>query len=164
MGQGYSYKCKKCHCGYSAHFGVGMMYPEVYSEKLAEIKNGAYGSDWKELCEKTAYVALNAKTVIYVCDACKKWEHGTDVTLYAPNDPNLIAKRKYGIKTVEEWEYVPYVSEGKLKTDYHMIKRYFRKCDKCGRRMHKANKKEIESLPCPKCGEPNTFDCILMWD
>ena len=164
MGQGYSYQCKKCHHKYAVSLGSGMMYPIVYEEKLAEINKGSYGAEWKELCEKTEYAAINADTVIYVCNACNRWEPGTDITLYAPNNPRIIARRSYGIKTVEEWGYVPYVTDTQLKRDYHLLKRYFHKCEKCGRRMHKASTKELKNLPCPQCGEPNTIDGTIMWD
>ena len=45
MGMGYSYKCKKCGHEYSVFLGVGMMYPQVYRQKLDEIAEGAYGKE-----------------------------------------------------------------------------------------------------------------------
>ena len=56
----------------------------------------------------------------------------TDVTLYAPNDLASISKKHYGIKNVEEWGYVPYVTWDDLKQDHHVFKRYYHKCEKCG--------------------------------
>ena len=164
MGKGYAYRCKKCRNKYSVHLGVGMRYPSVYQEKLAEIARGVYGTELKDLINSTDYVAIDASRVIYICSSCNKWELGTDVTLYAPNDPESISKKQYGIKTVEEWGYVPYVLDWELKRDYHVLKRYYHKCEKCGQFMHKASSEEEQNLQCPECGEPNKAKNIIMWD
>lgn len=164
MGQGYGYKCKKCHYEYSVYLGGGMKYPKEYRKKIEEISTGIYGTERKNLIDKTEYAAIDADRVVYVCSACNNWELGTDVTLYAPNEPEKILKIQYGIKTVEEWGYVPYVTRWELKENYHILKRYYHKCKNCGKRMHKASEKEEINLPCPKCGEPNTAESIIMWD
>ena len=122
MGMGYSYICKKCGHKYSVFPDVGMMYPHVYRQKLAEIAEGAYGTERKNLVEKTSYAAIDAEEIIYICRSCNRWETGTDITLYAPDDPESISKKQYGIKTVEEWGYVPYVTGWDLKEDYHVLK------------------------------------------
>ncbi|MDO5138764.1 MAG: hypothetical protein Q4D71_09960 [Oscillospiraceae bacterium] len=164
MGTGYSYNCIKCGHKYSVYPGIGAIYPHVYRKKLAEIAEGACGAEWKDLLEKTPYAAIDAETVIYICSSCNRWETGTDITLYAPDDPESISKKQYGIKTVEEWGYVPYVTDWHLEKDYHVLKRYYHKCEKCGRRMHKASEAEMQNLPCPECGEPNRSGGIIMWD
>ena len=164
MGMGYSYICKKCGHKYSVFPGVGMMYPQVYRQKLDEIAEGAYGTERKNLVEKTSYAAIDAEEIIYICRSCNRWETGTDITLYAPDDPESISKKQYGIKTVEEWGYVPYVTGWDLKEDYHVLKRYYHKCEKCGRRMHKASEAEMQNLPCPECGETNMTEGVIMWD
>lgn len=66
MGMGYSYICKKCGHKYSVFPGVGMMYPHVYRQKLAEIAEGAYGTERKNLVEKTSYAAIDAEEIIYL--------------------------------------------------------------------------------------------------
>ena len=164
MGQGYGFKCKKCGCKYSVSFGIGMMYPKVYRDKISEIEKGTYGAEWKELLDKTPYAAINGNEFVYLCDSCNRWETETDVTLYAPNDPESIPKKRYGIKTVEEWGYVPYVTEWDLKEDYHVLKRKYHICENCGRRMHKASEKELRNLPCPKCGVLNEVADYIHWD
>lgn len=164
MGQGYDYKCKKCCHKYSVLPGMGMMYPKVYREKLAEIAEGVYGAELKNLFDNTDYVAIDASRVIYICSTCNRWELGTDVTLYAPNDPERVSREQYGIKTVEEWGYVPYVTSWDLKQNYHVLKRHYHNCEKCGRRMHKASPEEEQNLSCPKCGEPNKANDVIMWD
>ncbi len=164
MGEGHGYKCKKCHNKYSVYLGVGMNYPEVYRQKLEEIAGGAYGTERKDLIKKTKYATIDAGQVLYVCSSCGNWEVGTDVTLYAPNEPKKILKIQYGEKTVEELGYVPYVTNWDLQENYHVLKRYYHKCKKCGKRMHKASEQEELNLPCPKCGEPNTAQTTIMWD
>ena len=164
MGQGYSYTCKKCKCEYSVCPGIGMRYPSVYRDRLAEIAEGEYGPDWQELYNNTPFAAIDAARVVYVCDACDTWEYGTDISLYAPNDPDSIPQKQYGIKTVAEWGYVPYVMKWDLKKEYHILKRYYHRCDKCGKRMHKASLTELQNLSCPECGSKNHAEDFLCWD
>ena len=72
MGTGYSYKCKKCGHKYSVFPGVGMMYPRVYRRKLDQIAEGAYGTEWMILFQKTPYAAINAEEIIYICRSCNR--------------------------------------------------------------------------------------------
>ena len=87
-----------------------------------------------------------------------------DPTLYAPDNPEQILNQQFGEKTVREWGYVPYVMDYDLKEQYHVIKRIYHKCSHCGKRMHKATNAELETLPCPKCGEPNRATDFICWD
>ena len=165
MGTGYSFKCKKCQYEYNVSLGIGFMYPDVYQTKLKEISSGEYGIERKKLFETTPYAAINAEQVLYICGSCHTWEEGTDVTLYAPNNPENIAKKQYGVKTVEEWGTVPYVMKWDLDKDYHVVMRYYHKCPKCGKRMHKASEYEGSILCCPKCGTPNEDSGLgINWD
>ena len=164
MGQGYCYTCKKCKHKYTIHLGSGMRFPTVYQSILADISQGKYGSDWQELYKSIPYAAINGEGVIYVCSGCGSWELGTDVSLYAPNDPDSISQKQYGTKTVAEWGYVPYVMPWDLTNDYHLVKRQYHRCSKCGKRMHKASSAELKTLPCPECGSENQADGDLMWD
>ncbi len=140
------------------------MYPTVYQEKLDELAEGKYGADRQELYKKTPYAAISAEYVVLVCGACGAWEESTDMTLYAPNDPDEIGKKQFGIKTAEEWGYVPYAFSNTLKKDYHVLKREYHTCSKCGKRMHKASSTELIGLPCPECGTVNQLEGIWCWD
>ena len=164
MGSGYSYTCKKCKCEYRVHPGIGMGFPRVYQRKLAEISAGEYGPELQELYNKTPYAAINAEYVVYICDRCGTWEVGIDLSLYAPDDPDSLAQKQYGIKTVAEWGHVPYVMPGDLKNEYHLVKRHYHRCNICGNRMHKASPSELRNLPCPECGAPNQAEDTLFWD
>ena len=75
-----------------------------------------------------------------------------------------IRTKQYGIKTVEEWGYVPYVMGYDLKAEYSLVEVFVHKCKKCRKRMHKATDEELQTLPCPKCGTENATSGLLMWD
>ncbi len=164
MGQGYCYTCKKCKHEYSVHLGIGMRFPIVYRDILADISDGEYGSELQELYNNTPYAAIDGERVVYICDGCGSWKLGTDVSLYAPNDPDSIPQKQFGIKTVEEWGYVPYVMRWDLQKEYHLVKRKYHRCSKCGKRMRKASSEELKNLPCPECGSENQAEDALMWD
>lgn len=144
--------------------GIGMMYPKVYQEAVEDIKNGKYGPEWQEIMNSEEFIAVNAEREIYICSECKRWETDLNLALYRPKDAEAIRTKQYGIKTVEEWGYVPYVMGYHLKTEYSLVKVYVHKCKKCGKRMHKATNEELKNLPCPKCGTENATSGMLMWD
>ena len=137
MGSGYDFKCKKCKTKYSAMPGIGMMYPKVYQEVVEDIKNGKYGPECQEIM---------------------------NLALYRPKNAEAIRTKQYGIKTVEEWGYVPYVMGYDLKAEYSLVEVFVHKCKKCRKRMHKATDEELQTLPCPKCGTENATSGLLMWD
>ena len=155
MGDGYSYTCKKCNHKYWVFTGAVMMFPTVYRDTLNAIAKGKYGSKLQELFNSTPYAAINAADTVYICGECDSWEYAKDLTLYAPNNPDDIPQKQYGIKTVAEWGYVPYVTRRDLEKEYHVVKRCYHHCSKCGKRMHKASLTELVNLPCPKCGSAN---------
>ena len=161
MGKGYGYKCKKCGHEYTALPGVGRMYPVISRNILAEIADGVYGEEWKDLVQNTPYAAINASTFIYICNHCRRWEQGTDLTLYEPDDPDQVANTLFWGKT--DMDCIGVLPLG-LRTEYHVLKRRYHMCEKCGRRMHKASAEEEQNLPCPKCGEPNKAEGTIMWD
>ena len=51
-----------------------------------------------------------------------------------------------------------------LKNDYHIVKRYYRHCSQCGKRMHKALANEAIELRCPKCDNKNQANEFGTWD
>ncbi len=125
MGQAYDYTCKKCHYHYPVFIGIGFSYYEFYRNKLAEISEGSYGIEWKNLLDQTPFAAIDASSVVYICSSCNRWEIGTNITLYAPNNPERIADSFNWIKAVECGEYIPYVPKWNLINNYHVLKRYY---------------------------------------
>ena len=164
MGYGYHYTCNKCKHEYTVDLGVGFMFPDDYREILDDISKGVYGSELQELYNSFPYAAVNGERVAYICNGCGSWEVGIDVSLYAPNEPDRIAEQQFGKKTVAEWGYVPYVMKRDLMKEYHLVKRYYHCCDKCGKRMHKASSTELQNLSCPECGSKNHAEDFLYWD
>ena len=164
MGTGYQYKCKKCGYEYGVFPGSGMGYPMVYRETIADIAGGKYGPELREAYNNTPYAAVDAGKAVFFCDGCNAWEVGIDLTLYAPNNPGKLAGKRFGIKTVAEWGYVPYVMPCDLEKDYHVVKPYEYPCTVCGKRMRKATEEELKNLPCPECGSANRAETALLWD
>ncbi len=165
MGKGYSYVCSKCGKNFDVFLGIGMMFPVIYRRTIEEIKSGKYGEEWKKIFNSQPYTATNAHKYLYKCKNCGYWEESKELSLYVPNDLESFPKTQFGIKTVEEWGYVPYVTEIELKYDYHLIKRYIHKCPKCGKTMNQATEKnEFLTLSCPDCGALAKREGELMWD
>ena len=160
MGYGYEFECRNCQHKYSISLGSGFLYPEEYRKEIKKISAGNYGAEWKQAFEKNPYTAINAESVLYICSSCNAWECVTDITLYIPNNPASIAyeyekKNRRPDRFVSSWD---------LKDRYHVLKRHYHKCKKCGKRMHKASKGEEQSLCCPKCGTANESIGEFCWD
>ena len=146
MGNGYDYKCRKCHHRYQIFTGIGRLYPKTLEKTVSAIKAGAFGAEWKEAYEKTPGAAIYASNEVFICEDCRKWKEEVDVSIYAPDDPKSR-------------------SEMLFPTDgFHVVKEYRPVCPKCGGLMRKASKEELMNLPCPKCGTENGMDNFIMWD
>lgn len=163
MGHGYSFICKKCRHRYDVHLGIGMMFPRVYASCISDIKSGEYGEEWKSLLLNQENIAVDASKYLYVCKSCGHWKVSYSLSLCVPKEPDKILGERYGDKT-RELRRVSYVSPLDLEMNYSHLKSYFHKCDKCGKRMHKADADKISSLPCPKCGTENEKSDSIDWD
>lgn len=164
MGTGHGFTCKKCGYYYEISLGIGMMFPKVYQSCIRDIKVGKYGEEWKTLARRQKYIAVDAEEYLYVCESCRNWKTDMDLSLYEPKEPDKILNEQFGIKTVKEWGYVPYVMSRELEEDYSLLKAYVHKCDRCGKIMHKFNAEQISSLWCPKCGTENKKSELFRWD
>lgn len=169
MGQGFIYKCSKCELETMVTLGVGMLFPDVYQDVLEDAKAGKYGSEWKELANKSEFVAVDATQKFYLCPRCGNWKVDYDLSLYEPFDEDHIRSKQYGIKTVAEWGDVPYASPQDLSNDYSEIAHYVHKCDKCDSAMLEVKEKQFDhlqeiKLKCPQCGELNEINNMILWD
>ena len=166
MGCGTVLKCSKCHKEYEILTGIGMLYPLVYSELLDDIKNGKYGKEWQDIALKTPHVAVDAEKHVYSCRKCGAWKTEEGLSIYEPDDYESLNTKRYGHIPVEERGDDPFVLAMNHKKDYHVVKRYVHKCDKCGSRMHRVNENEFHDLPCPECGgKPEKgYNSIILWD
>ena len=144
--------------------GIGMRFPNTYMQLMNSIANGEYGPAWKALLNSQKYVAVNAEKDVYICRHCGHWETEYVLDLYVPKIPEHIHNKQYGVKTVAEWGYVPYVTSYDLAEDYVLLKHLVHKCPNCGRRTHKGKKTELQELSCPKCGKNNKINSYIHWD
>lgn len=166
MGSGISLKCK-CGKKEELHFGVGMMYPRVYRETLESAKAGEFGERWKELVESEEFMAIDAARYLFFCEECGHWEMAYGFDLYKPKDAEKIRHTDYGIKTVEEWGDVPYVTGPQLERDYIFVEEYQHLCPQCNVKMYKTEDQQdavIKKLACKDCGEILMRNGFLMWD
>ncbi len=166
MGSGFGLKCSKCGKEYAAYTGIGFLFPQVYKATITDVKNGKYGEEWKSLSMGKELVAVDAERYLYVCKNCGHWAVEPGLSLYAPNDVEKLKKKKYGEKTVEQWGEVPYVMSMDLEEDYHLLKSWIHKCEKCGDEMHRATHDEEYNLHCPDCGGAPVegYHVLHKWD
>ena len=139
MGGGKQFECSKCGKRYYANIGIGFLFSEVYSKTVEDITNGKYGENFKRSFESVKHAAVDAEYHLYKCKKCDHWDTESGMSLYAPNEEDIVVRKSY---------VMPY----ELKSDYHIYKRYIHKCEKCSSVMHKATNKELEELKCPYCG------------
>ena len=164
MGHGYGFICEKCGYEYRATTGAGMLFPIVYEETVEDIKKGKYGKERQRIMLKEPYAAVAAEEELYICSNCGNWKVAQNLSIYRPKDAEQIAKTEFGIKTAEEWGYVPYVMDDDLESDYELVKTYVHKCGRCRQIMHIADETESGNLKCPKCGTMNEAETEIMWD
>lgn len=168
MGDQFCFTCEHCHHEYAAHIGRGFGYDEIYRARIAAIKAGAYGPARQEALNKTPGAVINADYVLYICNSCKAWEVSTDISLYAPNRPEDMPSKSNEKKTpikaraVQLFRYIQ--KKQYFFEQYHLMRRYYHRCSRCGKRMHKASQDEMVALPCPKCGRINQVRESRMWD
>ena len=152
-------------------YGVGYFYPSFYDETINDIKTGKYGSEIKNLFNKTKSVTVDAEYEIYWCPECGYFNDPVCLDLYKPtNSETAESSSSYFIPDF-------YGDE-----NYILFKEYEHMCPKCGKLMQKvATKKEqndyykkqeeayekgertktgediytikINKLTCPECGE-----------
>ena len=93
----------------------------------------------------------------------KQGKYGTEWKTQKYKCFQCFERRIKGIKTVEEWGEVPYVTSWE---DYHLLRFYAHKCERCSCSMRKGLESEMLSLPCPKCGsEPDPEHLnMINWD
>ena len=138
------------HCGYreTILYGSGMMFPQTYKTVLSAVKAGDYGEEMKKVSRSITGVAVDAEKYLYICPDCGTWKSDFGLTLYAPDDP------AYGKQE--------YVMLYELKDHYHMERRYFHKCESCGKRMRRYQ--EGDRPVCPKCHDIGRIECDGLWD
>ena len=159
MGNGYLIKCTKCNYMFKAMLGIGMMYPMVYNETVADIRDGKYGEEYKKFFEKHNNATVNCEAKVAVCAECGKLETVMDLSLYLPKDD-------------EEMVYIydDYMTPNQLKRNFKKCMTYNHQCSSCGGKMKNINllsRLEKGTLKCPDCGEKLEMDedsLFMLWD
>ena len=164
MGLGYSFKCSKCSKKYEILPGIGMLFPQVYEDTVAKLKNGRFGKAWKELYENTENVAIDAEKRVYLCPSCGYWKNEPGLSLYVADNKRAISDVKNGCPVFYGEDSLPAMM-GNMP-QYHLLKEYEHKCKKCGGKMKAVDDDEMLTLSCPKCGgAPDPENTMLvLWD
>ena len=169
MGTGYSFHCNHCGASQEAWLGVGMMFPTVCEETLAEAREGKYGQKLKEAAESEPFVGVSAEQRIYVCGKCGHWEVRTDASVYGLADKVKGPDAPFGEKTIAEWGDIPYVAKWVDEGMFRLIEEYAPDCPECGGPMCAQDVDEgagiDPKLRCNSCGYPlSPGDLIVRWD
>ena len=158
MGTMRNYRCKSCGYNKQLHLGSGMMYPRVSDSAKEAIAAGEHGDELKEAFDSIELPAVRPEEMIYVCPSCGCWDVYMDASVYEPTDTEAMKKREFGIKTVEEWGGVPYMTDYDIEVgDFRLVARYVPACPSCGEGMHplpgaSEDEPDAKGLKCPKCG------------
>ena len=146
-----------------ATLGIGFLFPRVYQETVEAIEAGKYGQEWKELFEKTPGAAINAEMEFYTCPYCGGFANEPNLTIYAPDDPEISKVHTEPFSIAHPAEGSEYVTPYELSENYRRVKAFVHKCPECGKRMHRYRRED--QLKCPECkaGTMEMGDFIL-WD
>ena len=74
---------------------------------------------------------------------------------------------QFGVKTVQEWGYLPYADDRILKEHYTLVKQRMHSCERCGNDMRKISNRSLSRvvLTCPECGGRLERDPLqILWD
>ena len=161
MGSGSEYKCSKCGYEFNSFVGVGMMFPQVYEEKVEKAKKGELGPEIQAFFAENKDGAINAEGVFLCCDECGALKNGTDLTMYVKNPDKV--KENAGNYHPDYFLYEhTYYMEDELKDFFDEYSKYPHICEKCGGNMHIID--YDEPLMCPKCRIPLENSGFIMWD
>ena len=179
MGSGFRFKCNNCGGEYTVLLGVGFAFPSEYEKVNEDVKHGEYGEEWKTLINSEEFIQADAEKYFFHCGGCGYWKEDYGLSLYAPNNVESLRKKQYGIKTVEEWGYVPYAIFGKTligntNPDFHILKKRIHRCPECNRAMKKHTYEQLLkrlynddsfTIKCPKCEEKLEVEGgAIRWD
>ena len=153
MGHGYTIRCK-CRGGKqrAIFLGTGMGYPITCREIWSKMRNGDFGSRWKDYLEKNPNGLLDCEKAIYRCPVCNFWTVDCKMSYYLPQE---------GVEKAESY----YHDYSKGRSQYRCVKRFAHECPACGKRMHIVKDPRKEPLLCTKCGgRIEIEDSSLLWD
>lgn len=163
MGYGFVFTCHKCKEKNWIKTGVGMGYPNLFRRTVQNVKDGYYGNRMKRIAKSIRYAAVDAEKKFYYC-RCEYWKTELDMSIYEPINVEDLLNKQFGIKTVHEWGYVPYVTRCDFEKDYNQVWKYKHYCPRCHREMAEIERFCELPLRCVKCGERLRNDGEFDWD
>ena len=171
MGKMAMYRCGECGYTKELVLGIGMMHPTISSEIKEAIAQGEFGPELKSAYEACELPAVYPEDKVYECPSCGYWDVYKDASIYEPVDVAAVKKEQFGIKTVEEWGGIPYMTGRDIESGaYRLVREYAPSCPHCGKDMHVSSvdtKKAAGavSLKCPSCGSASgTLEVSGCWD
>jgi len=170
MGVRISCKCKSCGYTSGADFGVGFLFPKVYSDTLKKMRKGYFGEFSKKFLVDNHEGAVNCELVALVCPKCNCLDSGYDLTMYVPK-VGYKEKPNEGAWAVGfPFKGAIYVTSWDLKENYVEYAKYNHRCPKCDGNMKTLTenqfmrKLQAEKILCPKCGSAMEQSGELLWD
>ena len=151
MGEGKSFRCRRCGHEEIIHTGIGFGFPQLYEDVVRKIRKGEYGQEWKRRFESVPGAAVNAEMLLYVCSGCGCCREDLNLSLYEPVNPAAVCETVDIFCGANPAEDVDYVMPNRLSRDYRKIKVFTHVCPECGKRMHQY--KDGERIVCPECRE-----------
>lgn len=156
MGQEYGLRCTRCRRRVTARAGLGRG-PLIYANYLYKGIMTRKSEDKlrKELKEHPGCLP-DPTWNIYVCDGCRFW-----MSDQSKNIVRFYEKVLPPEDGMEEFRYM----------DFELVKRIYKKCPLCDKRMHKLkckmgylNRETVMAMRCPYCGSRTKIAIERYWD
>lgn len=155
--------------------GVGMAFPMVYQETVADIKAGKYGDTMKYIMKNMNFVTVDTTNKIYHCKKCGHLETMQVLNLYLPKDTEKIKKKVINRWTAAEpnskmtigelGEFPYWLPNGEDSNDFIMFYKFKHDCPICGTKMSRVKVRRITDEKCPKCGQNYQVQNLdILWD
>ncbi|MDM8298089.1 hypothetical protein QUW58_23115 [Enterocloster aldenensis] len=165
--------CKKCGYNFDAYVGVDMLYPKVYSETVAKMKEGQFGEQGKEFFEVFPNGAISCENIVVQCNDCGQLMVVPDLTLYIPREGYNLVKQNKRIPWSTGFcgKGYEYISFSELHNHYQLFEQYDHRCTNCGghtsvvigftERMDESIDRHVR---CSECGSMMKIDIVGSWD
>lgn len=172
MGLDLMCECKKCGYSFEAPVGVGMLYPKVYCETVAKMKEGYFGKQGKEFFEAFPNGAISCENIVVKCNDCRQLMVVPELALYIPKDGYNPIKidRKIPWSSGFSGKDYEYVSFSELDNHYQLFEQYNHRCLNCNGHTSvvtgftECMDENIDRhVRCPKCGTVLKIDIIGIW-
>ena len=167
MGDGYSFRCKKCGYSFMANLGVGFFFPQVYRDTVNAMKQGDYGEKPKRFFEENPKGAITCDSVLVKCKDCGNYFDVPELKMFTPkpgyHPPGPKPRGSWsGPFPSEEIEYVG----SEIWDNYDYYDQYEHRCPDCNGTVEFIPYEDIKNgnIICGKCGERMEMEGFIFWD